>query len=210
MEGYALTPLECYQYYVALKTHFSGASYDFIKYGVKGINVSGYEGRKDKYYFERISRKWTRRQIIPLLVSSFLADPATYSADLLEQDAKDRYLAYVKTITTMHRTFDAELKALAQFIEDNDLTVKDLFTVTEGNHPISFRMYLQGLLSIETYVILDHYIKFFDVYNKKLENDYIWTDIHRIKLMKYKPFVRFNHDKYLETMKNHLYNKVAL
>ena len=154
MTGYALTPVECYQYYVSLKTHFSGTNYDFTKYGIKGIKVSGYENRKDKYYFERIAKKWTKNEILPLLVSSFLIDPATYSADLLEHEAKERYLAYIKTMTNMYRTFERELKELSHFVDDNNITFKELFVVHDGQHPPLFRMYLQGLTSIETYVIM--------------------------------------------------------
>ena len=206
-EGYGLTPVEAYQYYVSLKTHFGGAKYDFTKYGIKGIQVSGYDNRKDKYYFERISRKWTKNEIVPLLVSSFLVDPATYSADLLERDAKDRYLAYIKTMTNIYRTFESDIKGLAKFAKDNDLTIGDLFSVKDGQHPITFRMYLQSLISIETYVIMDSYIKFFDVYDKKLSGDYIWTDIHSIKLRKYKPFGRFNYDKFLLVMKRYMHER---
>ena len=212
MTGYGLSPVECYQYYVALKTHFTGEQYDFTKYGIKGIKKSGFDKRNDKYYFEKISRKWTRREIVPLLVACFLKDPTTYSADLLEHEAKETYLAFIKTRTNMIRTFESEVKDLVKFTEDNNITVKDLFAVKkDGQHPITFRMYLQGLLSIETYVILDNYIKFFKVYehDKKMKGNYIWEDIHRIKLNNYKPFVtkNFNKEKYFAILKKYMYNK---
>ena len=52
-----VTPFECYKTYVAMKQHFTKDKYDYFKYGGKSrASATSFKGRKDRYFFERMSR----------------------------------------------------------------------------------------------------------------------------------------------------------
>ena len=53
-----VTPFECYKTYVAMKQHFTKDKYDYFKYGGKSrASATSFNNRKDRYFFERMSRK---------------------------------------------------------------------------------------------------------------------------------------------------------
>ena len=55
-----VTPFETYQHYLSLKNHFTNPKYDFFKYGAKTrASVTSFNKRKDKYWFEKTSRKYS-------------------------------------------------------------------------------------------------------------------------------------------------------
>ena len=59
---------------------------------------------------------------------------------------------------------------------------------------------MQGDILLETVVILDAITGFVERENKKITDTIIWPDIYR-KIMKYKPFVKFNKDKSIDLLK---------
>ncbi len=55
---------EVYTMYVAMKAHFKTKSYDFVEFGGRiRSRVSSYEKRKDKYYFEKLARKYNEQEV---------------------------------------------------------------------------------------------------------------------------------------------------
>ena len=52
-----MTPYECYVDYLALKRHFTTESYDYFKYkGKVSAKKDAFDKRKDKFFFEKLSR----------------------------------------------------------------------------------------------------------------------------------------------------------
>ena len=69
-----VTPFETYQHYLSLKNHFTNPKYDFFKYGAKTrASVTSFNKRKDKYWFEKTSRKYSNEEVVDFLVSNFAA-----------------------------------------------------------------------------------------------------------------------------------------
>ena len=69
-----VTPFETYQHYLSLKNHFTNPKYDFFKYGAKTrASVTSFNKRKDKYWFEKTSRKYSDEEVVNFLVSNFAA-----------------------------------------------------------------------------------------------------------------------------------------
>ena len=63
---------ETYQHYLSLKNHFTNPKYDFFKYGAKTrASVTSFNKRKDKYWFEKTSRKYSDEEVVDFLVSNF-------------------------------------------------------------------------------------------------------------------------------------------
>ena len=74
-----VTPFECYKTYVAMKQHFTKDKYDYFKYGGKSrASATSFKGRKDRYFFERMSRKKSDEQIVQYFISNFVSteDPS--------------------------------------------------------------------------------------------------------------------------------------
>ena len=68
-----VTPYETYQTYLSMKSHFTNRKYDFFKYGGKSrATVSSFNKRKDKYWFEKTSRKYSDQEITDFLLSNFV------------------------------------------------------------------------------------------------------------------------------------------
>ena len=69
-----VTPFETYQHYLSLKNHFTNPKYDFFRYGAKTrATVTSFNKRKDKYWFEKTSRKYSDKEIVEFLVANFVA-----------------------------------------------------------------------------------------------------------------------------------------
>ena len=60
-----MTPFDAYKTYLALKNHFSKPNYDYFKYAGKSrTSIASFEKRKDKYWFEKISRNKDDKEIL--------------------------------------------------------------------------------------------------------------------------------------------------
>ena len=69
-----VTPFETYQHYLSLKNHFTNPKYDFFRYGARTrATVTSFNKRKDKYWFEKTSRKYNDREVVDFLVSNFVS-----------------------------------------------------------------------------------------------------------------------------------------
>ena len=69
-----VTPFETYQTYLSIKNHFSSPKYDYFKYGGRSrAKITAFNKRKDKYWFEKTSRKYPDKEIVDFLVSNFVS-----------------------------------------------------------------------------------------------------------------------------------------
>ena len=79
-----VSPFETYQHYLSLKNHFTNPKYDFFKYGAKTrASVTSFNKRKDKYWFEKTSRKYSDKEVVDFLVSKPLKEKLKWDATRL-------------------------------------------------------------------------------------------------------------------------------
>jgi len=68
-----VTPFETYRTYLSMKSHFTNPKYDFIKYGGKSrATMASFNKRKDKYWFEKTSRKYSDEEVLNFLLANFV------------------------------------------------------------------------------------------------------------------------------------------
>ena len=68
-----VTPFETYQTYLSVKNHFSNPKYDYFKYGGRSrAKIAAFNKRKDKYWFEKTSRKYSDGEIVDFLLANFV------------------------------------------------------------------------------------------------------------------------------------------
>ena len=75
-----MVPFDTYKTYLALKNHFTKDSYDYHKYqGKSRASLQSFYKRKDRYWFEKLSRQKEEKDVIDFFVANFTtcSDPQT-------------------------------------------------------------------------------------------------------------------------------------
>lgn len=195
-----MTPFETYQRYISLKNHFSKNGYDFFKYGGKSkVSIATYNKRRDRYFFEKISRKYSNNEITEYFLSNFIVSDnpsGVWIGEIIKQGEKI-YTNWKTNRDRLSYNFEQESKKL---LEENK--IPDIFDCSKG-HPTLLKKYLAGTLSLELMVIYDiifNYVKNFD----KVLLDPIWETISK-KIKKYRPFINIDVFRYKKILRNIVY-----
>ena len=197
MKENAVTPIDVYKTYLAFKNHFTKKSYNYFKYGGKSkASVQAYNKRKDRYFFERMSRKKSDEEIKDYFLANFVEcdDPDRLWIGEIISSGEDNLKSWMKRSQTMSYMFKTEVEVFV-----NKENFQQLFTIKGQSHPEVLKKYLQGALSIETMVILDIILGYVNNFDKKLE-DPVWETVS-LKIKKYKPFLNINVNKYKSILK---------
>jgi len=191
-----VTPFETYQHYLSLKNHFTNPKYDFFKYGAKTrASVTSFNKRKDKYWFEKTSRKYSDKEVVDFLVSNFTAtdNPQNLWIGEIINSGERNYSEWMKRQQSLTYLFKEQSNEL---LSENEL--ESLFNCTKGHPPI-LKKYLSGSVSLETFTIFDKIFRFSENFNKKL-TDPVWETVS-LKLKKYSPFLNIDMFHYKKILK---------
>lgn len=192
-----MSPYETYVTFLCIKHHFTKPSYDVFKYNWKTrASIDSFNKRKDKYFFERLSRKKSDDEIKEFYISNFVdtENPnGVYISDLMK-DGDFVYTNWRKKIQSLTYNFKTEVEV---FLSTEKLNM--LMDCSDGQHSILIKKYLQKLITIETLVILNKILNYVPTYDKLLM-DPIWESIS-LKIKKYSPFLNINKEKYIEILK---------
>lgn len=188
-------PFESYKLYNALKLHFESDSYDALKYNYKtSIKPTSFFKRKDKYFFAKLAKTY-EKDLKEFYIANFKND-VKYVGDMLNEGGERYYRDHKRIMESLSYKFENDINKLS----DMNVSFDSLLEAEENNHPLIIRLWMQGDILLETVVILDAITGFVERENKKITDTIIWPDIYR-KIMKYKPFVKFNKDKSIDLLK---------
>jgi len=179
-----MSPFETYQHYLSLKNHFTNPKYDFFKYGAKTrASVTSFNKRRDKYWFEKTSRKYSDEEVVDFLVSNFVAtdSPSNLWIGEIINSGERTYAEWMKRQQSLTYLFKEQSNEL--FLENK---LEDVFKCSKG-HPIILKNFLSGKISLETFVIYDKIFLFGKTFDKKLD-DPVWETVS-LKIKKYSPFL---------------------
>jgi len=182
-----VTPYETYQTYLSMKSHFTNRKYDFFKYGGKSrATVSSFNKRKDKYWFEKTSRKYSDGEIVDFLLANFVTtdNPKNLWIGEIINSGERTYADWMRRKQSISYLFKEESEKL---LEESNL--EQLFECGKG-HPIILKRFLGGDISLETFVIYDIIFSFSEKFDEKLF-DPVWETVS-LKIRKYKPFLNIN------------------
>jgi len=191
-----MSPFETYQHYLSLKNHFTNPKYDFFKYGAKTrASMTSFNKRKDKYWFEKTSRKYSDKEVVDFLVSNFVSadNPGNLWIGEIINSGERNYSEWMKRQQSLTYLFKEQSNEL---LSENEL--ESLFNCTKG-HPTILKKFLSGQLSLETFTIYEKIFGFSKDFDKKLL-DPVWETVS-LKLKKYSPFLNidvFNYKKILK------------
>ena len=195
-----VSPFETYQHYLSLKNHFTNPKYDFFKYGAKTrASVTSFNKRKDKYWFEKTSRKYSDKEVVDFLVSNFVAtdSPSNLWIGEIISSGERNYAEWMRRQQSLTYLFKEQSNEL--FLENE---LEDVFNCSKG-HPTVLKKFLSGQLSLETFTIYEKIFHFSNDFDKKLL-DPVWETVS-LKLKKYSPFLNidvFNYRKILRSIIN--------
>ena len=191
-----VTPFETYQAYLGMKSHFTNPKYDFIKYGGKSrATITSFNKRKDKYWFEKTSRKYSDQEVIDFLLSNFVnaTNPQNLWIGEIINSGERTYAEWKMRQQSLTYMFTEQSENL---LSENDL--ETVFNCSKG-HPIVLKKYLGGEISLETLSILERVFSFKGKFDKKLK-DPVWETVS-MKLKKYNPFLNINVFQYKKILR---------
>jgi hypothetical protein len=193
MEG-----LRSYQKYLAIKLHFT-TDYDYFKYGGKSrsASASSFEKRKDIIFFRKIERRYSDEELTDYFVANFVEDSTSrWIGDLSSLKSEKTYAAWKRKIESFSYEFKNEMISLRD-ISDNPAS---LWRVESNQHPKVLQLYLANKLSIESMLATNRVLKYIPMWDKKIEEQFIWPDISK-RLKKYDSFLRLDTNKIEGIMK---------
>ena len=195
-----VTPFETYQHYLSLKNHFTNPKYDFFKYGAKTrASITSFNRRRDKYFFEKTSRKYNDKEVVDFLVSNFIASdtPGNLWIGSLINGGEQVYSEWKKRQQSLTYLFKEQSNELF-----SETKLDDALNCSKG-HPPVLKRFLSGNISLETLVIYDKIFLFGKTFDKQLL-DPVWETVS-LKISKYAPFLNidvFNYRKILRDIIN--------
>ena len=188
-------PFESYKLYNALKLHFETDGYDAIKYHFKtSVKPTSFFKRKDKFFFAKLAKTY-ENELKDFYIANFKND-VKYVGDMLNEGGERYYRDHKKILESLSYQFQTDINKL----NDMDVSFDSLLEAEDNNHPLIIKLWMQEEILLETVVILDSIIGFVERENKNITDTIIWPDIYR-KIMKYKPFVKFDRNKCLNLLK---------
>ena len=182
-----VTPFETYQSYLSMKSHFTNRKYDFFRYGGKSrATMASFNKRKDKYWFEKTSRKYSDGEIVDFLLANFVTtdNPKNLWIGEIINSGERTYADWMRRKQSISYLFKEESEKLLE-----EYKLDELFECGKG-HPIILKRFLGSDISIETFVIFDIIFAFSDKFDEKLL-DPVWETVS-LKIRKYKPFLNIN------------------
>ena len=191
-----VTPFETYQTYLSMKSHFTNRKYDFFKYGGKSrATMSSFNKRKDKYWFEKTSRKYSDEEVLNFLLANFVNanNPQNLWIGEIINSGERTYAEWMKRKQSMTYIFKEQSENLL-----SEIDLEELFNCSKG-HPLVLKRYLGGEISLETLTILEKVFSFAKNFDKKLK-DPVWESVS-LKIKKYSPFININVFQYKKLLK---------
>ena len=182
-----MTPFETYTTYIALKTHFMKDAYDFFKCkGRVRAAIQSFYKRKDRFFFEKMSRQYADQEIKNFFLASFadmdVDSQEVWMANIINYGEK-KYRSWQKRIQSLTYTFKEDSHRLF-----DKHKVDEVFECPTRGHPLLMKSYLSGDTSLETMVIYDQILGYRKDFDKKME-DPVWKS-HSMKIKKYSPFLK--------------------
>lgn len=191
-----MSPFETYQTYLSLKNHFTNPKYNYFRYHKKTrATITSFNKRKDRYFFERTSRKYSDKEIVDFLLSNFIAatNPQNLWIGEIINSGERVYSDWMKRQQSLTYLFREQSE---EFF--SEIKLKDAMSCARG-HPPVLKKLLSGSICPETFVIYNKVFNFLENFDKKLQ-DPVWETIS-LKIKKYDPFINIDVSNYRKILR---------
>jgi hypothetical protein len=191
-----ISGLDVYLIFHAMKSHFS-KEYDYFRFrGVlKNFDSATYREKlsgPERALYEKIGRKYpVQEDLEHFLLSNILrSGKKLVVADLARAEAATNYNDWIGRTQALSYTLSTDLTFLLHAAKGPTPAERfnSLFLNEEHQHPKILRALLRDAISVESFIILDSYINFFERLDQRLGQDVIWAKV-RFRCDKYRPFL---------------------
>jgi hypothetical protein len=192
-----MTPFQVFCNYLALKSHFSNPKYDYFKYNKKvKVKEETFKKRKDIYWFQRTSRKYSDEEVVDYFLSNFVATdyPENLWIGEIIKNGEENYQEWKRRQQSLTYIFKEQS---TQMLSENNLN--ELLDCSR-QHPPILKMFLSGKIYIETLVIWNKIFTFENNFDNKL-SDPVWETVS-LKIKKYSPFIHINDNQYKKFLRD--------
>jgi hypothetical protein len=191
-----MMPFDSYKCYLSLKNHFTKESYDYHKYcGKSRATVQSFYKRKDRFWFEKVVRQKTDKEVVEFFVANFVScsDPQSLWIGEIMKEGETRYKEWQKKVQSLSYLFKEESQQIF-----SQHKFEEVFDCSKS-HPVILKMFLSGKISLETMVIYDRIFLYGNNFDKKLK-DPVWETVS-MKIKKYSPFLNIDVLKFRKILK---------
>lgn len=186
-----MNPFQVYTTYLAIKNHFTNKNYNYFTYNGKiKANIQSFYKRKDRFYFEKMSRQKSDEEIINFFVSNFAScdDPQSLWVGEIIKEGETNYKNWMRKTQSLAYIFKDEISVF------NSKNFDEMFKIEGNRHPKILKEFLQNKLSLETMIILNKILGYKKQFDRKLQ-DPVWEFVS-MKIEKYTPFLHIDSNKY--------------
>ena len=195
-------PFDCYKSYLGLKNHFTKQNYDYHRYGGKSrASLESFYKRKDRFFFEKLSRQKDDSEVIEFFVSNFVScdDPQSLWIGEIVRNGETNYTNWKKRLQSLSYTFRTEVENVF-----SDKNFDEMFFIDGTKHPEIVREHLGKNLSLESLVILNKILGFKKEFDRRL-NDPVWKFLS-MRIDKYDSFIHIDVFKFKSILKEVIIN----
>lgn len=195
-------PFDVYKSYLGLKNHFTKTNYDYHRYGGKSrASIQSFYKRKDRFFFEKLSRQKDDTEVIEFFVSNFVScdDPQSLWIGEIVRNGEQNYTNWKRRLQSLSYTFKTEV--------ENVFSNKDfdsMFEIDGTRHPEIVKEHLAKNISLETMVILNKILGFKNHFDSKL-SDPVWKFLS-MRIDKYNSFIHIDVFKFKAILKEVIVN----
>ena len=176
-----MTDFEAYRQFLALKLHFTSENYDYFKYnGKHNATMASFEKRTDKRFFKKLVRK-------NINITEYYVANLVNGKEWISQFEDSVWKEWLARSQSIEYNFINEAEKLLTLAGNFDI----IFNCDEGTHPKLLKAYLAKKISLETLVILDRLVRYRRVFDREIDESYIWPKVSML-IQKYEPFVKVN------------------
>ena len=197
-----VTPFDTYKSYLGLKNHFTKEKYDYHRYGGKSrASLESFYKRKDRFFFEKLSRQKDDSEVIEFFVSNFVScdDPQSLWIGEIVRNGEQNYTDWKKRLQSLSYTFKSEVENV--FSGKN---FDEMFKIEGTRHPQLIKEHLGKNLSLESLVILNKILGFKKQVDSKLD-DPVWKFLS-MRIDKYDSFIHIDVFKFRSILKEVIIN----
>jgi len=181
-----MTAFEVYKTYLGISNHFKG-TYDYFKYrGNVPATEASFLNRKDRYFFEKLSRHYGDSDVSGMIISNCVHNKGRYWLSSLER-AVEVFNEWKGRVDGLLYFFSSQCDLIVGHLNISGKRFGELFEVAD-TIPLIIRMSMTHDVTPETLIVLENLSPFLASTNKKLKGDPLWDDEYRT-LIKYKPFL---------------------
>jgi hypothetical protein len=182
--------------YNSLKLHFTSKSYDYFKYhGKTNVSSVTFLKNKSKYQFYKLARKYNLDELRDFYIANFL-EGDKWVGEIANADGEEVYRKWQKTQQSLTYTFENDI----MYLLSNGGSPDEMLEVKPNSYPVLMHLVQLKQVSLETLCILNDIMKFFPMWDKKIDDDIVWPDF-KMKCEKYTPFLNYDKVKFKAILK---------